>query len=36
MYNEKYNIEKYDREEEKFFNILYKISCIIKGLFGIM
>ena len=36
MYNEKYNIEKYDNEQENFFNILYKISCIIKGLFGIM
>lgn len=36
MYNKKYNIEEYDRQEENFFNILYKISCIIKGLFGIM
>lgn len=32
----KYDVEKYDREQEKFFDILYKISCIIKGLFGIM
>lgn len=36
MYNRKWEIEKYEKKEEKFFNILYKISCIIKGLFGIM
>lgn len=32
----KYEVEKQQQQQDKFYNILYKISCIIKGLFGIM
>lgn len=36
MYNRKWEIEKMEKQKEKNFNILYRVSCIIKAIFGIM
>lgn len=32
----KYNIEQQQQQQDKFYNIIYKISCVIKAIFGIM